>query len=55
MKVETKQTKQKLGFLGSDLCVQEQASVCRQDYAYTSSCPENLKNTIKPKTLKLTP
>ena len=31
-----------------------QAYIHRQDYAYTSSCPESPKNTTKPKTLNLT-
>ena len=35
--------KQKLGFLGSGLCTQEQAYVPKQDYADASSCLETLK------------
>ena len=50
MKAEAKQVKQKLGFLGSGLRAHNQACVCRQDYAYASSCLENTKNTSKPKT-----
>ena len=47
MATKAKKTKQKpkLGFLGSSLCMHEQACVCRQDYAYTGSCPKNPKNT----------
>ena len=42
-KNKNKNKKTKLGFLGSGLCTQKQACVCRQDYAYASSCPETLK------------
>ena len=55
VKAEAKQMKQKLGFLGSGLHMQEHAFMCRQDYAYASSCPKSPKNITKPKTLNLKP
>ena len=50
VKAKTKQTNKNLGFLGNDithartgLCAHNQACVCRQDYAYTTPCPKDLK------------
>ena len=42
----------KLEFLGSSLRMQEQAYMCRQDYAYAASCPKNLKTQKHGRTSK---
>ena len=59
VKVETKQTNKNLGFLGNGIThartglrAHNQVYVRRQDYAYASPYPENLKTQKQSRTLK---